>query len=127
VVQLHRKQDDFTAKAADLHVIGNGTPSFIAGFREQTLFDGPIYTDPSLASYKAAELKRSVVRTLDPRGWLKGVKSFAEGHRQGRTQGDAWQQGGVLVVSPSGDVLWQHASDLPGDNATAQQILAALR
>ena len=125
-MQLHRHHDTFTGKGADLHVIGNGSPSFIAGFREQTLFDGPVYTDPSLEVYKAAELKRSMARTLDPRGWLKGVKAFTEGHRQGRTQGDAWQQGGVLVVAPSGDVRWQHASDLPGDNATAQQILAAL-
>ena len=66
------------------------------------------------------------LKQLDPRGWLKGVKAFTEGHRQGRTQGDAWQQGGVLVVGKTGDVKWQHASDLPGDNASAQQILAAL-
>jgi len=126
-VQLHRHTDDFQAKGGKLYVIGNGSPSFIAGFREQTLYDGPVYTDPSLATYKAAELKRSVAKTLDPRGWLKGVKAFTEGHRQGRTQGDAWQQGGVLVVGKTGDVLWQHASDLPGDNASAQQILAAFR
>lgn len=125
-MQLHRKVSDFENANARLYVIGNGSPSFITGFREQTMYDGPVYTDPSLATYKAAELKRSIARTLDPRGWLKGVKSFAEGHRQGRTQGDAWQQGGVLVVSPAGDVKWQHASDLPGDNATAAQILAAL-
>lgn len=125
-MQLHREIDLLTAKGAKLYVIGNGSPSFIAGFREQTLYDGPIYTDPSLAVYQAAELKRSVMRTLDPRGWLKGVKSFTEGHRQGRTQGDAWQQGGVLVVSKTGDVLWHHASDLPGDNASAKQIAAAL-
>jgi hypothetical protein len=126
VVQLHRDVDKLEAKGAKLYVIGNGSPSFIAGFREQTLYDGPVYTDPSLATYRAAELKRSVARTLDPRGWLKGVKAFTEGHRQGRTQGDQWQQGGVLVVDARGAIRWQHASDLPGDNASAQQILAAL-
>lgn len=125
-MQLHRHVDQFTAKGGHLYVIGNGSPSFIAGFREQTLYDGPVYTDPELAVYRAAELKRSVARTLDPRGWLKGVKAFTEGHRQGRTQGDAWQQGGVLVVASSGQVRWHHASDLPGDNASAAQILDAL-
>jgi hypothetical protein len=126
VVQLHRSADAFQKANANLIVIGNGSPSFIAGFREQTLFDGPIYTDPTLATYRAAELKRSVIRTLDPRSLWKGAKALAEGHRQGRTQGDTWQQGGVLVVAPSGDVRWQHASDLPGDNASAAQILSAL-
>ena len=125
-MQLHRSTSDFEKANARMYVIGSGTPSFIAGFRETTMYDGPIYTDPSLATYRAAELKRSVIRTLDPRSLWKGAKALADGHRQGRTQGDAWQQGGVLVVAPSGDVKWQHASDLPGDNATAAQILSAL-
>jgi len=125
-VQLHRRQDDFDKVGAAIHVIGNGSPSFIAGFREQTLFDGPIYTDPELAAYRVAQLKRGVAKTLDPRGLFGAARAFAHGHRQGRTQGDAWQQGGVLVIEPGGLVRWHHASERPGDNAGADQILAAL-
>ena len=66
-MQLHRDLDKLHAAGAELHVIGNGTPSFIAGFREETRWTGPVYTDPSLAVYKAAELKRGVTKTLDPR------------------------------------------------------------
>ena len=124
-MQLHRAMDKFEAKGAALHVIGNGTPNFIAGFREQTMFDGPVYTDPSLAVFKAAELKRSLAATIDPRGILGGIRAFAAGHRQGRTQGDATQQGGVLVIK-GGEIVWHHASERPGDNASAEQILAAL-
>jgi hypothetical protein len=126
VVQLHRDVDRLRAAGADLYIIGNGTPSFIAGFREQTRYQGPIYTDPSLATFRAAELKRSVTSTLDPRSLGKALGAFARGQRQGLTQGDAWQQGGVLVVAPSGDIRWHHASERPGDNATGAQILAAL-
>jgi hypothetical protein len=45
---------------------------------------------------------------------------------QGRTQGDQWQQGGVLVIAPGGDVLFAHASGAPGDNATVDDILTAI-
>ncbi len=125
-MQLHRDIDKLRAAGLDLYVIGNGTPNFIAGFREQTKYDGPVYTDPSLAAYRAAELKRGVARTFDPRALGKTVSAFVQGHRQGRTQGDPWQQGGVLVVEPSGEVRFHHASERPGDNATVDQILAAL-
>jgi len=125
-VQLHRRQTDFDAAGAGLHVVGNGSPSFIAGFRETTLFDGPLYTDPELAVYRAAELQRSVAKTLDPRGLFGAARALASGHRQGRTQGDAWQQGGVLVVAPDGAVRWHHISQRPGDNASPEQILASL-
>lgn len=123
-MQLHRDIDKLRAANLDLYVIGNGTPNFIAGFREQTKYDGPLYTDPSLAVYRAAQLKRGVRRTLDPRAIGKTVSAFMQGHRQGRTQGDPWQQGGVLVVAPDGQVKWHHASERPGDNATAADILA---
>ena len=124
-MQLHRRIDELQ-KAADVIVIGNGTPNFIEGFRETTGWRGPIYTDPSLAAYKAAGLKRGVLRTLDPRGALRGIRTLSRGIMQGRTQGDQWQQGGVLVVAPGDDVLWSHASDGPGDNASVDEILTAI-
>jgi hypothetical protein len=126
VVQLHRERGAIRATGAELFVIGNGTPNFVAGFREQTGWQGPIYTDPSLAVYRAAGLKRSVMRTLDPRQLGSTIRAFARGARQGRKQGDTWQQGGVLVVAPGGDVMWHHASERADDNATAAQIVAAL-
>ena len=127
VVQLDKQLAQFRAKGAELYVIGNGSPSFIAGLREQTGWTGPIYTDPSLAAYQAAQLKRGVLRTLDPRGYGKALRAMVGGQRQGRTQGDQWQQGGVLVVAPDGTVLYQQASERAGDNATGDQILAAMR
>ena len=125
-MQLHRDIDTVHATGAELYVIGNGSPSFIDGFREETGYDGPLYTDPSLAVYKAAELKRGITKTLDPRALGATIKAFAHGGRQGRTQGDPWQQGGVLVIGTGGEIKWHHASARPGDNATASQIARAL-
>lgn len=123
---MHRELGAIRAAGAAVFVIGNGTPNFVAGFREQTGWEGPIYTDPSLAAYRAAGLKRSVTRTLDPRQLGSVIRAFARGARLGMKQGDPWQQGGVLVVAPSGDILWKHASGRPDDNATVAQIVAAL-
>jgi hypothetical protein len=127
VVQVHREIDKLHAAGAEVIVIGNGAPHFIAGFRELTGWQGPIYTDPSLGVFEAAQLERGIGRTLDPRGLFKTARALAGGHRQGRTQGDAWQQGGVLVVAPGGEIRWRHASARPGDNASVDEILASLR
>lgn len=126
MVQLHRELGKLHEAGAELAIIGNGAPHFIAGFREQTGYTGPLYTDPSLATFEAAELKRGVFTVLDPRALVPTFKAFARGSRQGRTQGDAWQQGGVLVIAPNGEIKWHHVSERPGDNASMQQILAAL-
>ncbi|HEY5948280.1 MAG TPA: peroxiredoxin-like family protein [Kofleriaceae bacterium] len=123
---MHQGIDQLRAAGADLIIIGNGAPNFIAGFRDTTKYTGPIYTDPSLTTFKAAQLKRSAARTFDPRSLGKALGAFTRGQRQGMVQGDAWQQGGVLVVAPDGTVKYHHASDRPGDNATVAQILAAL-
>jgi hypothetical protein len=127
VVQLHREIDSITNAGADVFVIGNGSPSFIEGFREQTKYEGVIYTDPSLAVFTAAQLERGVLKTLNPLALGKTLGAFARGHRQGLNQGDPWQQGGVLVIAAGGEVKWHHASERPGDNAEPSQIVAALK
>ena len=127
VVQLHRRIDDLHAAGAEVFVIGNGAPTFIAGFRDEVRWTGPIYTDPTLAVYRAAGLKRGVLATVNLAGAWRSVGALRRGAKQGRTQGDQWQQGGVVVVATNGDVLWTHASEGPGDNATADQIISALR
>jgi hypothetical protein len=127
VVQLHRSIDDIKNAGAELVVIGSGTPNFIAGFRETTGFAGPIYVDPSLAVYQAAELERGLLKTFSPFAIGKTLSALGRGARQGRTQGDATQQGGVLVIAPSGKLIWRHISKFAGDNAPPAKIIAALR
>ena len=114
-MQLHREIDSIRSAGAVVFVIGNGSPSFIEGFREQTKYDGVIYTDPSLAVFQAAQLKRGVMKTLNPLALGKTLGAFMRGHRQGLTQGDTWQQGGVLVIKPGGEIVWHHASERPGE------------
>lgn len=119
-MQLHR------ANVPNLVIIGNGATNFIDGFREVTGYTGPIYTDPTLAVYKAAQLKRGIGTVLSLRAAVKTVGSLKRGFRQVGTQGDATQQGGVLVVASDGRILYHHVSEYPGDNASPDEIRSHL-
>lgn len=55
-----------------------------------------------------------------------GVRAMKGDLRQGKTQGDAFQIGGVLVVGPGGAVLFKHADKTAGDHAAIDNILASL-
>ena len=125
-MQLHRAVDRIHAAGAELYVIGSGAPMFVEGFRETTGFPGPIYSDPSLAVYRAAELRRGL-RTIVSLGAVTAtVGALRRGFRQGLTRGDNLQQGGVLVIARDGRVLWHHISEFPGDNASPDDIVKAL-
>lgn len=125
-MQLHRERTRIEAAGATLQVIGNGAPMFMAGFRETTGYDGALYTDPSLAVYKALELRRGWATILDPRAAKNAARALAGGFRQGRTQGDATQQGGVLVVATDGTICFRHADRVAGDGPPVATVLAAL-
>jgi len=125
-VQLHQQIDRIHAAGAELFVIGNGTPNFVAGFRETTAYLGPLYCDPSRAAYRAAGLQRGAMRILNPLSAAYAVRALARGHLQGRTQGDATQQGGLLVVLPPGRIAYHHVSRVAGDNAPVDEVVAAL-
>ena len=126
VVQLHRHIEQIHAAGAELVVIGSGTPNFVAGFREITGYQGPLYVDPSLRSYEAAEMKRGMWRNFTPLSVAHGFRALARGNMQGRTKGDASQQGGVLVIQPPGQIVWEHHSKVAGDNAAPSDVLVAL-
>ena len=126
-MQLHRAIEDIHAAGAELYVIGNGAPMFIEGFRETTGFTGTVLTDPSLAAYNAAHLERGFFKTVNLGSALASVGALRRGFRQGKTMGDANQQGGVVVVGRDGEEIYHHISMHPGDNAPPAAIAAALR
>src|SRR4051812_37891921 len=100
---------------------------FMEGFRTDTGYRGPLYTDPSLAVYEAAHLERGVGTVLNPLAAVNTIRALARGARQVGVHGDKWQQGGALVIAPGGVVKWHHVSKRPGDNARMEQIVAALK
>jgi hypothetical protein len=126
-VQLHREKDRIHAAGAELVVVGNGAPHFMQAFREDTGLDGPLFTDPTLATYRALEFRRGVAATVfSPRTWAHALRAMRAGFRQGRTQGDAFQLGGVLGVRPDGEVVYRYASAEAGDHPPVEELLAAI-
>ena len=102
-------------------------PEHVEAFRRHFPLDGRILVDPGLESYRAAGLRRGILLTLfRPASLAGGWRAWRRGFRQGRLQGDAWQQGGTLVLGSNGQVLLRHVSAGTGDYASNQAILAAL-
>ncbi|HEY6909308.1 MAG TPA: peroxiredoxin-like family protein [Myxococcales bacterium] len=119
---------EFEKAGATLAVIGNGLPAMAKSWARHNDFPSTVavLTDPGRKSYDAAGLKRSFAATLSPTSAVNFVRAVRRGFRQGRILGDAWQQGGALVVRPGGEVVFRHVSSAPGDHASASTLLAAL-
>jgi hypothetical protein len=56
----------------------------------------------------------------------RAVEAYRSGSRQTMTRGDAWQQGGVFVISTSGEMLYSFRSRFAGDHPSIERILHAL-
>ena len=126
-MQLHRVREEIHARGAELVIIGNGAPNFARAFREDLGITTPLFTDPSLTTYRLLEFKRGVTGTLlSPKVWANAARALSGGFRQGRVKGDAWQLGGVLVVRPDGSVIYRYASAAAGDHPPVSEILRAL-
>jgi hypothetical protein len=83
--------------------------------------------DSERKTYQVLSFKRGGWSSLDPRVYLRGVQAATKGFMQGRTRGDAMQQGGVLVVAAGGEPVFFQRSEFAGDHATLEQILSGLR
>ena len=127
MAQLRREDARIEAAGARVVVVGTGGPSFVAGFREATGFDGPVYCDEEKQTYRALGLPRvGVWRVFGPRVWLPFLRAMTRGFFVTRPQGDEWQMGGVLVIAPPGRVLYRHASEVASDRPRAREVVAAL-
>ena len=110
-------------------LIGQATPRHAAQFRRRQGIQLPVLADAERVSYRAAGAKIANVSELfGPRSVTKGILAGARTRRiQTRTVGNAAQLGGSLVVGPDGAVAWSHMSADAGDNASPEEILAAVR
>ena len=108
-------------------VVGNGRPSHAQRFGEAMGVDFPLLVDPQMHAYRAAGLRRSLWRTVGPTALKAAIAAWRSGHRQHRTQGDPWQQGGTFVVAPGGKVLFEHVSRAAGDAPDFRRVVERIR
>jgi peroxiredoxin len=108
--------------------IGNGAPQFIEGFRQDLdLGDAPIYTDPTLVAFRFCGFKRGFLNIVKPKTVINATKLHLEGHRQTQlqAQGDHWQLGGVVVVTPENQVVFHFISEALGDFPPEKDVAGA--
>jgi len=126
VAGLAATEPSIGARGAALIVVGPGKPEHLAGFREVTGYAGPLYADPSLATFNAAGLAYGWGRTFHPLSVLRGVRAFAAGFRQGARRGNPVQQGGLFVLGPGDRVRYEWRDRFAGDHAPMSDVVAAL-
>ena len=127
VARLARRRRELDATGARVVVIGSGWPAMAAAFAEA--FDVPflLLCDPELTAYRVAGMKRGVSTLLGRRATKAAARALAAGFRQGRTQGDPLQQGGVLVLAAGGEPRFVQISEKAGEHAEEEEVLAAAR
>ena len=125
VADLNQNIKAFKKKNAQLVVIGNGPEHFITPFREATGYKGPLFTDPSLETYKILDFKKGLSSVLGLSPLKAGIRALSTGYLQKGIQGPPLQQGGVLVVGPGNIAHYLHRSRKAGDHPSVEELLRA--
>lgn len=108
--------------------VGSGSPGMAQAFRSESDIPAEvtIAVDPERKAYAALGLKRGVFGALSVRSVAGAARAWRAGYRQGKVQGDPWQNGGTFVVAPDGDVVFAHVSQRAGDHPSVEDLLGAL-
>jgi peroxiredoxin len=126
--ELHAQRAEIRSRGAELVFIGNGNRHFAQGFKHDHGITSPLFVDTRRGSYRALGMRRGFLATLGSlASWRNMLRARRGGFRQGRTRGDAWQNGGVLVVEPGGRVAFSHLSREAGDHPPLAAVLARLQ
>lgn len=111
---------------ARLVFVGTGLPAMAADFARSYAGTHAVLGDPTLCVFAAAGMRRSLAATLHWRLLRNLLRALRAGFRQGRVQGDAWQQGGVLVVDAVGRLLHHEVDRVGGDLLDLAAVAAAI-
>ena len=107
--------------------VGCGKPQQAAVLRKKLALPYPVYADPDRLSFRAVGMRRDPLSMLDPRQLGHLFRAWRSGARLGAPQGDPWQLGGLLVVAPGDRLVFEHRSRHPGDHASLDALVQAVR
>lgn len=126
---MDRAREQFEAAGANLVLIGQATPRHAAHFRRTQHISLAVLADEDRSSYKAAGTKvGTMTELLGPKVAAKGLLTTVRtGKIQGRTVGHPAQLGGAMVIDTAGEVVYSHMAQDASDNASPDEILAAVR
>lgn len=127
MAELSKHQDAIKENGGEWIIIGNGQPQHIEDFKKDVGFEGRILTDPSRNTYKILEFKRSVGSLLGFKAIKEGIRSISAGAKIKSVQGDAYQQGGALIIGPGDNVKYYYRSKKMGDNPPIEEMITACK
>lgn len=124
---MRRADPELASAGAAVRFVGTGLPAMAAAFAAEWAGPHPVLSDPSRAVFAAAGMRRSLFATLHWRLFANAWRAFRSGFRQGKVQGDPWQQGGVLVLDRRGATVHRQIDRAGGDPLDLEAVLAAVR
>lgn len=124
---MRRADPELLAAGAEVRFVGTGLPAMAAAFAAEWAGPHPVLSDPTRAVFAAAGMRRSLFATLHWRLFVNAWRAFRSGFRQGKVQGDPWQQGGVLVLDAQGAVRHRQVDRAGGDVLDLEAVLAAVQ
>ncbi|MBL8738475.1 MAG: AhpC/TSA family protein [Planctomycetes bacterium] len=124
---MRRADPELASAGAAVRFVGTGQPAMAAAFAAEWAGPHPVLSDPSRAVFAAAGMRRSLFATLHWRLFANAWRAFRSGFRQGKVQGDPWQQGGVLVLDQRGAIVHRQIDRAGGDPLDLGAVLAAVR
>jgi hypothetical protein len=127
VAGFRSRQDELKRLGVTLAFIGNGTPAMLEDFKRSLSLDAPAFTDPSRRTYATLGFKRGVFSALSPSVFAAAARAKRAGFDQSKTQGDPWQQGGVLVLRAGGKPEYAFASETAGHHPPVDEVIEAAR
>jgi hypothetical protein len=124
---LRAHEQALAAQGATLVFVGTGSPAMAADFARAHAGPHPVLCDPERKLFAAAGMRRSLWASLHWRLFTNGLRAWRNGFRQGKVQGDPWQQGGVVVLANDGRLVHRQIDAVGGDPLDATAVLAAVR
>jgi len=117
---------------ANVRLIGIGLEKLgVDEFIEGKFFDGELYIDQGMKTFKSLNFKRlNILNLAKAMVSSKARQAMDKGKKMalgGDLKGDGWQNGGLMVIEATGsDFLFEFKQDNPADHAENSDILQAL-
>lgn len=117
----------FEDAGAQLVLLGNGNPGHAKDFMRHFGMTQGVYTDPARLLYRKLGLRHGLRTSINWSSTQHARRAHAAGFRGMGVRGDVWQQGGVLVSSADGHIVYQHQSSIAGEHPELSAVLSGVK
>ena len=124
---MREHKQEFLARGATLAAVGLGDRNHARIFQEETMIDFPLLIDEKREAYAIADLRvGNLLHVLRLDNFQSRKRARAAGHRQHQFGKNPFQLGGSFVFGPGNVDRFAHLSETFGNNASVQELLAAV-